>query len=187
MATIIVPGAENPPVKPQSASYAEIVAACPKADAEFIVKQLAAGVTVAAAQGAWMTELAARAEAADAKAKTAKEEGKAEAEAAAKEAAKRRPGVDALRAAKDDKKKNDAGDDEPDEDDDPEATKAKFSARVHHYMETRKVPRTGSADQPGAIQLIAINDPKLHHAYLKAINPGRQRQRILDEKFDTAE
>lgn len=45
---------------PQAATYAEIVASCVGADPAFICAQLAAGVTVAAAQSAWMTEQNAR-------------------------------------------------------------------------------------------------------------------------------
>jgi ClpP class serine protease len=53
--------------QPKAASYAEIVAACVGCDPSFICGQLAAGVTVAAAQSAWMAEQNERIKAAIAK------------------------------------------------------------------------------------------------------------------------
>ncbi len=55
------PAAANPPVpppapaKPQAASLAELKEACAGAPADFLVAQLEAGATVAAASKAWMT------------------------------------------------------------------------------------------------------------------------------------
>jgi signal peptide peptidase SppA len=44
------------PLRPQAATYAEIKAGCPGADADFICKQLEANATLAQAQQAWMAE-----------------------------------------------------------------------------------------------------------------------------------
>jgi len=190
---IIVPDQDNPhaekdildkPAAPGPATYAELKAACAGADADFIVKQLDAGATVPQAQTAWMAELNKRATDAKAEAATAKTEATAaKDEVTALKAG--RPGVKPL--GQDAKKKDKSPDGEPDEDDEEvegDAAKSAFNAKVHHYMETRKVPRTGTADQPGAIQLVAINHQKLHKQYLKATNPGKKMARMLDEKFD---
>lgn len=71
-----------------AATHKEIAAACPGADADFILAQLNADATLSQAQHAWMKEQQKRIDAAEAKAA----EAKAAAEEASQQAAQKKPG-----------------------------------------------------------------------------------------------
>lgn len=73
-----------------SATYEEIVAACPNADSDFIVKQLASKSTVEVASAAWLKALSERAEAAEKRAAEAEAKASAAAQAAQEAEAERR-------------------------------------------------------------------------------------------------
>lgn len=91
---------------PQAATWAELKACCPGADAEFLGKQLDANATAQAATTAWMNELQLRAEIAaeeKAKADAARAEAEKQAEEARAEAEKAKaakPGVSVLGGGK---------------------------------------------------------------------------------------
>ena len=54
-----------------------------------------------------------------------------------------------------------------------------FDAAVRDMMQ-----RNPSMDRTRAVAAVARKNPRLHQAYLLAVNPGRIQQRKLLEKFD---
>lgn len=146
-----------------AATYQELKAGLPGANAEFICSQQEAGATLADAQAAWMKEQNARIEKANA------DRAKAEEEAAA---AKAKPGVKALggkgRASS---ASEDDGADADDETGDPIGD---FNAAVTKAM-------AGGADRHQAVAIVAKKQPALHKAFLLATNPDARDE--VEKKF----
>lgn len=131
-----------------AATYQDLKALLPGADAEFICAQLERQATVDQAQSAWMEEQQRRI----AEAETKAEQAKAEA-AAAVEAASKRPGVEPL---------TEGAPAEPE----PEDPVARFEAQV---AERVKAGRTRAQ----AVRDVVVSDPDLHREYLAAHNTAR--------------
>ena len=141
---------------PKAATWQELKACCPGADADFLGKQMDAQATAEDATKAWMGELQRRSEA-DAKARKEAEEAKAEAEkqaaeakAAAEKAKAGKPGVDALGGGNG--KSGDVGD-----------PLAEFQAAVDEKLKTK-------LSRPDAVRAIAKDNPDLHAAFVEAHN-----------------
>ncbi len=129
-----------------AATIGELKAACPGADADFLMKQLEASATVDTAQRAWIAEQQKRLEAA--------EKAKAEAEAKIKEAEAKAaaPGVEALGSGEGAKAEEAA---------DP-------VARWFAAIEAKE--KEGVTPRSKAIAAVVHGQPELHQAYLAAVN-----------------
>ena len=158
--------AENTAPKP--ATWQELKACCPEADADFLGKQMDVQATAGDAGKAWMGELQRRSEA-DAKARKEAEDAKAEAEkqtaeakAEAEKAKAGKPGVEAL-----------GGGGKP-EDEDAGDPLAKFNELVTAKIATGLGRRV-------AIAAAVRSDPDLHTAFLSATNrPGKAQDLIAE-------
>ena len=142
-----------------AATIAELKAAFPKADADFIIAQIEAGATIAQATTAWATELTARLEKSESE--------KAELEQAATPPPAP-PGVEALGSG------NTPGAGTEGATDPIEAFNTAVSERITKGQSRQK-----------AVLAVAKTDPDLHKAFLLATNPGATQQRQLTEKFAT--
>jgi len=139
---------------PKSATWQELKACCPGADAEFLGSQMDMQVTAETASQAWMSELQKRSEA-DAKARQDAEDARAEAEKQAAdakaeaEAAKvGKPGVEMLGGGK------------TSQDSDPIAAwKTAVEAKISQGM-----------DRVKATRMVVREDPELHATYIAAVN-----------------
>lgn len=131
---------------PKAATIAELKAACPGADADFLMGRLEAGATVGQAQAAWIAELSKRNQAAEAKA------AEAEQKAAAAEAKAKLSGVDTLGNAGSKTEASEGGD-----------VVARWEAAVEAKMATIK-------DRRKAMAAVVHEDPDLHQAYVAAAN-----------------
>lgn len=141
---------------PKPATWQELKNCCPKADAEFLGKQMDAQATAEDATKAWMGELQRRSEA-DAQARQDAEEAKTEAEkqtAEAKTEAEKakagKPGVEALGGG--------GGKEEGEGD-----PLAEFEAAVDEKMKT-------GLSKPEAIKAVVKSNPELHADYVQAHN-----------------
>lgn len=146
--------ATTPAPQPAAASYAEIKAACPGADAGFICSQLEAKSTVQAAQLAWMAEQNRRIEAARTEAAQAKTS---------------KPGVAPITLGTVTELKSDS-----DIYGDPVT---QYNAKVREHMGR-------GMDRLKASQTVAAQHPDLQAAFLLATNPGAKAQRMIKEKFE---
>jgi len=143
-----------------AASYEDLKACLPGANAEFICSQLEKKATLDQAQSAWMEEQNRRIEAAQKKAQAAE----------AGQAAKKLPGVEALGGA--------AGAAAAEAIEDP---LAQFNQEVRAKMKQ-------GMDRQGAVVAVARANKPLHQAYLKATNPQRRKiQSLIDERFELEE
>lgn len=138
------------------ATWQELKACCPGADADFLGKQIDAGATTIQAASAWMTELQLRAEIA-AEEKVKAEQAKAEAE---KQAAEAKADVEKIKAARPGVEPLGDGGGQTDQSGDPvadfqAAVAAKMSAGLNRVKATASVVR---------------EQPKLHAAYIEAAN-----------------
>ena len=150
------------PAKPVAATYADIVEACPGADANFIVSQQAAQATKEQAAKAWMSEQQARIEAASkavAEA-NAKVQAALDAEAAAKAA--QNIGVPSAGTGESSGSADTASD---------------FASMVEALMGRGK-------SRSAAVLAVAQSHPELHQAFLAETNPSVKAQRLLSEKYD---
>lgn len=138
----------------EAASYHELVAGCPGADAPWLCGQLEKRATLALAQQAWMAEQLARLTAA----RQETEKHKAAAEAAGK-----RPGQEPLvgKSKPAPVAESDAGD---------------FDAAVQDKM------RLGMARRQ-AVLAVCRERPDLHQAFLLATNRGSKKQALIAERF----
>lgn len=139
---------------PKAATWQELKASCPGADAEFLGKQIDAGATTMQAATAWMAELQLRAEIAEEE-KTKAEESRAEAEkqaaeakAEAEKAKAGKPGVDMLGGGKSSQEGDPVSEFQS-------AVKSKMDAGLNKAKATASVVR---------------EQPDLHADYLQAVN-----------------
>jgi len=158
-------------LRPQPASFHELKAALPGADAAFICQQMEANATVAQAQAAWLAELGRRNQALAAERDAiAKDRDDIKAAAAA------RPGVEPLAAGA----RSDAADGDGDDDDEGESeAESKFHALVDKEQE-RLVRRRGAgagSEKPGQLPLraramlnVAQKHPQLHRELVAEAN-----------------
>jgi len=126
----------------QSASLAQLKAACPGASNDFLVQQLEAGATMAAASTAWMVELTRQ-----------NTELKAKAAAPAPAPAARKPGASPVPAAAAGESASQAvsGD-----------AIAQWDEQLQSLMTDRKLTKAKAARE------LAIKEPELHSAYIAA-------------------
>lgn len=156
--------------EPQAASFHDLKAALPGADADFICRQMEANATTAQAQAAWLAELGRRNQTLTAERDAAAKE-RDEAKAAAV-----RPGADPLSAGRPNPSV-DAADGDGDEDDDDGDSEAenRFNALVDKEEE-RLAKRRGEA-KPGELPVraraminVAGKHPQLHRQLVGEAN-----------------
>ena len=143
-----------------AASYEDLKACLPGANAEFICSQLEKNATLDQAQSAWMEEQNRRVEAAEKKAQAAE----------TAQATKKPPGVEALGGA--------TGAAAADAIEEPVA---QFNQEVRARMKT-------GMDRQAAVVAVARGNKALHQAFLKATNSRRGKiQSLIDERFELEE
>jgi signal peptide peptidase SppA len=142
-------------LRPQIASYEEIVAACPGASADFLVKQLAAKTTVAQAQANFMAAQQAEITAIRQELQQARTQGSA-----------KKPGVEPVRTEGNSSESTDTS--EP---------VAEYGRLVREAM-GRGLTRAAAALR------VAADKPDLHQAFLLATNQGAKVQRLIREKYE---
>lgn len=138
------------PTAPRPATLAEMKAACPGADATFLMDQIERSATVAAASKSWIETLAARLEIRDEELKQAK-------------AAAKAPGVEPLKAGG----KKAAADDE--EDDDEEETEGKAA-----FWQAVAAKEKAGVSRKAAIAHVVRTQGDAHKSMLREANRGRK-------------
>ncbi len=138
---------ETVALRPAAASFEDLKAACPGADAGFLVGQLERKATVEEARLAFIQALSQRAQAAEAAAKAKDEELRSKAV---------RHGVEPL------------GNGNPKAGDDA----AGDAEAAWHAAVDAKMARGMKRDR--AIRVVVHDEPELHRAYLEAVNAGRR-------------
>jgi signal peptide peptidase SppA len=148
-----------------SASYAEIVAACPGASSEFICKELSAGATVEQAGKDFIAEMSLKAQQAnaaaeqskkDADARIAKIQADADARVAAAEAKPKPSGVDALGTAGKGDANSESG-----------SAREEFDAAVDAKV-------AAGMKRPQAVSYVANKRPELQRAVVAEANANRK-------------
>jgi len=142
------------PATPQPASYADLKAALPGADAAFLCMQMEANATVAQAQTAWMAEQNRRIEAANKQAA----EAKAKADEAEAKASAKKSGVEPLGSG--------LGKIQPVVGGDP----------VARFNELVAAKVAAGKKKAKAISDVISENPELHDEYLAAYNSNRKQK-----------